>query len=476
MRRSSTVLLFFVFRLIASVANTMSLCSALSATASRSGGGGVGVVVGGEAGATIARRLRIAVVGAGVAGCAAARRLVRAADDGASTLSYDVSLYEIGRGPGGRASARRTRSVPDLFVNHGCPYANATSTEGRSLLSSLPRAVRFDGVRASLNAATGAVVERDDDDDQEEAWTGADGDVSSIASDLLEGATDSSRSSVATRYRTMVRGLSRDADGGWELRDGSGTVVGSADWLVVSGSSIAHPRFSSVFGGVPPLVEAAAAADESVRDPALDRALAAIARQESSPVLAVLFARRGPASSSSSLGDRRGRVVLDVEGSDVLSRVVIDRPNDDDDDGWCSVVCHSTEVFALDNQGVYGSTSSAARVGGAANSDPSREAALVDAMLDALRSVPGMSDLVDAERDEKGERYGPFLHRWGSAFPKGDPLPRDLAFLPNSRIGFCGDNVDPSVDGVRIGTLECALLTGTNIGERIHRHLSETTS
>ena len=56
---------------------------------------------------------RFVVIGAGVSGSFCAHTLSRAT--GAA-----VSVFEMGRGAGGRCSSRRTRSSPGLYVDHGC--------------------------------------------------------------------------------------------------------------------------------------------------------------------------------------------------------------------------------------------------------------------------------------------------------------------------------------------------------------------
>ena len=56
--------------------------------------------------------------------------------------------------------------------------------------------------------------------------------------------------------------------------------------------------------------------------------------------------------------------------------------------------------------------------------------------------------------------FGPLLHRWGNAFPEGPALPADLAICPDSQVAFCGDYVGTPA---RMGSYECALLSGTNL-------------
>jgi len=66
--------------------------------------------------------------------------------------------------------------------------------------------------------------------------------MGNLASSLIEG------TEVQTKWSSMVRGLSREDDGTWILRNGQGEILGEADWLVVAGSGIAHPRWTATFG------------------------------------------------------------------------------------------------------------------------------------------------------------------------------------------------------------------------------------
>jgi renalase len=73
---------------------------------------------------------RIAVVGAGIAGLACARRLVAS--------GHDVSVFDKGRGVGGRAATRRIRlGASDLRFDHGAQYFTARDPAFRSLVDRL---------------------------------------------------------------------------------------------------------------------------------------------------------------------------------------------------------------------------------------------------------------------------------------------------------------------------------------------------
>ena len=403
------------------------------------------------AAAKMASSHSVAIIGGGIAGCASARRLAQRL--GAERIR--ITLYDIGRGPGGRASTRTTRKLPHLKINHGAPYADIRSTLGKSLVEDAAEV--FCGVSGSLDAITGKFTKHESSDSEQIKYvTGANGQMSEIAAALIRNTTPA----IDTRYKTMVRSLSKNRGGQWELLDQDQHVVGSADWLVVAGSGIAHPRWSSTFGGEPPLV----AAQQKYSDSLLRKSLTEIAKQQTSPVLAVLVAFSGPrAREWLTLGYN----VATIKDSSVLSKVVIQGGEKDNDDAWCSVVLHSTEDFALKNTGVYGASSSAARIGEAA-SDASREEALVKEMIVALDEIPS----VPAVEASPSCDYGPVLHRWGNAFPKGKALPRDLSFVPSSKVAFCGDYVAYD-DDVRFGSFESALLSGTAAGDNIANEIAK---
>jgi hypothetical protein len=198
--------------------------------------------------------------------------------------------------------------------------------------------------------------------------------------------------------------------------------------------------------GRPPLVEAASI----LNDPDLDKALSSIALQEALPVLAVFFACTGASAQSWLALDVR---VAEIAGSDVLSKLIVQKT----DDG-CAVVLHSTVEFATSNTGVHGSSSSAARVGDA-SSDASREDHIIAMVLAALRNVPNVPAV-----EHECCTYGPLLHRWGNAFPKGAPLPESMSVCPSSRVAFCGDYTETVA---RMGSVESALLSGTGVGAKI---------
>lgn len=379
----------------------------------------------------------VAIIGGGIAGAAAANQLAATLPDPLN----QITLYEIGRGPGGRSATRRTRSFPEFRVNHGAPYADISTREGLAMIASLGQSVQpYVGKRAVIDGNSGAIAEREASKDVQ-LVVGAGGEMANIAASLLPG--------ITTAYSTMVRGLARGpgSNDPWILYDKQQVELGRADWLIVAGSGIAHPRWSETFGGPPPLVEAAA----KLNDPALNKSLAVIAKQTAAPLLAVLFYATGAAAQA---WQRLSFDVATIQDHDVLAKISIQPCGP----AGCSVVLYSTSRFARENTGVYGSSSSAARVGDASSS-ADREESIIDEVLAALKSIPGMPII-----EKSAYAFGPLLHRWGNAFPQGEPLPAALSVCRDARVAFCGDYVSTAA---RMGSYECALLSGINVASLI---------
>ena len=389
--------------------------------------------------------MKYGVVGNGIAGAAVARRLALSVPAKFS----EITLYEIGRGPGGRAATRKSRSIPQMSINHGAPFADISTPQGLELLRSLSYAIKPYAGRQAILDLNGQMQRSSQQEAGSELITGHDGEMASISGSMLCDQKGDRLPAIETAYSTMVRGLAKPdgPDSQWHLRDKSGEVIGVADWLIVSGNGIAHPRWSEIFGGEPPLVEAASV----LGDQTLESALSVIAQQMAVPVLAVLMHATG------GLAQRWRALELEyllLQGDPILAKIAI-QPTEN---GECSIVLHSTTDFALRNRGVYGSSSSAARVGDA-SSDASREGEIVEQMLAALNRLPDMP-----EADATDYDYGPLLHRWGNAFPQGPALPLQKAVCPHSKVAFCGDYVETPA---RMGSFECALIAGSMVADTV---------
>eukprot|EP00962_Isochrysis_galbana_P046842 scaffold18958_cov82-Isochrysis_galbana.AAC.1 len=209
--------------------------------------------------------LRIAVIGGGVSASTFVYGLRHALRDGRAS----VSLFEIGRGPGGRAATRTTRDVPGLRLDHGTPGFLASEARTVALCDALCR------VGALGLAAHGYGTLRADGSWEEEAavphggrrYVGGGRGLAGASDALLRGGDPAAAPLADCRYGHVVRDVLPRPGGGWVL---TGTASGAeegfvfeADWVVASTATVAHGRWTETFGGTPPLWGAAEALCDS---------------------------------------------------------------------------------------------------------------------------------------------------------------------------------------------------------------------
>lgn len=394
---------------------------------------------------------RIAVVGGGVGACSLAyglREQIRVKD-------ISVHLFEMGRGTGGRAATRGTRERPNLRVDHGVPAFSAHTPNFQALCDSFVRAGSLQRCSQHQPPLVFGTLKADGSFQAEAAelvprYVAAPGlGMSSVSEALLRGGDLGADPLAQTTFGTMVDKVEAD-DGGWRLRSRKGDDLGTFDWLVVTSTGFAHPRWRAAFGGEPPLVEAAAA----LGDAALDNALAHLAPLASKPVIACMLAYEAEAAAAWA---NLPFFKASVESNSTLSRMVVQRL----EPSLTVVVLHSTHEFALSSAHVYGKTSTAARLAGAA-SDADEEQQVLEAMIAAAELQ--LAGLIDASH-VRSPAWGPFLHRWGSAFPDAPLLAEAHAMIPSAKVVFAGDFIDAG-DG-RAGSVEGAVLSGLRAGEAL---------
>ena len=144
--------------------------------------------------------MRIGIVGAGLAGSSAATRLVEA--------GAVVSLFDKGRGTGGRMATRRTETpLGEAHFDHGAQYFTARDPAFRRQVDAWVR----DGLAAAWPAAG------------EDAWVGVPG-MSAPVRDLA--------SRLDVTGSTRIDALHRDA-AGWRFV-GEGVDAGPFDAVVVA--------------------------------------------------------------------------------------------------------------------------------------------------------------------------------------------------------------------------------------------------
>jgi predicted NAD/FAD-dependent oxidoreductase len=369
----------------------------------------------------------LAVIGAGVGGCALAAQLRRLGWSGS------LHLLEMGRGPGGRAATRRSRRDAGLRINHGAPLFNCTGSTAPTLLQPLLEGGWIEPWRGSIRhldgeGRTGAAIR---DPFSDGSLFRGHGGMEQLCRGLLQIAADATLHSG-----TLVRRLQPLSGGGWRLLGNNDELLLECHWLVLSGTLLAHPRGPALFGWPEVPLQAAAA---QAHDPELQRActaLAAIDAQASSNLLLTL-----PAESAAPWRAQPFQLLQCNPAAQArwgLRRVSI-QPLEG---GRCAVVAESSTSFAAEAQGTYGSRSSAAQLLGAP-ADPQAEDAVMDTLEQALQAALGLPT-AGADRQ---------LMRWGAAFPQPPGLPPELSLCTASQIGFCGD----VIAGPGFGRIEGAL-------------------
>lgn len=380
----------------------------------------------------------LAVVGAGVAGCALVARLRQLGFAGS------IDLWEAGRGPGGRAGTRRSRGDSRLQIDHGAPFFNVLAPPAPVLLDALVQAGAVEpwtGGVALLRGEQELVLNGHEPLSSGDLYRGSGG-MDRISGGLLRLALQPGLPPPRLHASTLVRHLVHDPAAGWQLLDRQQRLLGQADWLVLSGTMLAHPRSQLIFGWPEvPLKRAA----EGSGDLQLEHALTTIAgiRSEARSNLLVVL---DPQAAQPWRALPFRVLALDAVAQQRwgLRRVSMQPLAD----GRCAVVAHSSHTFAADHLDVVGSRSAIARLL-ELPLDTGREETVIAALTEALAQVmapvlEGPSGLQAAQRQ---------LMRWGAAFPLAPGLPGELCLCRRSRVGFCGD----FVSGPGFGRIEGAL-------------------
>jgi renalase len=386
----------------------------------------------------------IAVIGAGVAGCALVAQLRRLGFAGA------ISLWEAGRGPGGRAGTRRSRGDLGLVINHGAPLLNITGLPDPELLEPLLAGGWIEpwrGPVAMLEGESRLNIGRPDALGLGRLFQGRGG-MDQLCRGLLDLAGDGE---LVAHYGTLVRHVAREPEGSWQLRDGDGQLLAEARWLVLSGTLLAHPRCKLILGWPDvPLARAAAV----LGDWQLDHVLTTLAglRFEARSNLLLLFEKKA-ARAWRALPFLLVNFDAAAQQRWGLRRLSIQPLAD----GRCAVVAHSTHTFAADHLDVVGSRSAIARLL-PVPVEASREDAVIRALGEAVLQclAPWISGIDPSQA-------APQLMRWGAAFPQPPGLPAELMLCAASRVGFCGD----VIAGEGFGRVEGALRSAERLAAQL---------
>lgn len=156
----------------------------------------------------------VAVVGAGIAGLACARRLVAS--------GHQAKIYDKGRGVGGRAATRRIQvGESDLRFDHGAQYFTARDSAFRI---EVDRLVAAGAVARYPNTVTGIADTARSHLPDEPRFVGAPG-MNAMAKALADG--------LDVETSCQVTACTRDA-GGWALSLSTGATTGPFDYIVIA--------------------------------------------------------------------------------------------------------------------------------------------------------------------------------------------------------------------------------------------------
>ncbi len=385
----------------------------------------------------------LAIIGAGVSACTLAAQLRRK-----GLAKEQVSLWEAGRGPGGRATTRRSRQDPCLAIDHGASLFNLSRQpwpEVLPLLLDQGWVEPWTDPVAILNSAGELRPPEENDRLLSGPRFRGRGGMENLSQGLLalSGGLDA-------HFDTLVRDIDRHLDR-WLLKNADGELLGEAEGLVLSGTLLAHPRSRLTFGWpAPPLCVLA----ERLRDPGLNHALAAIAALRFEARSTLLL--RVPASEAS-LWEGLPFRLLAFDASAQQRWGLWRLCSQPLPKGEWAVVVHSSATFAAEHLSVYGARSAMARQLGL----PPRaeeEQVVMRALAHSLDDV--MSAWLPPRCSERGEWQ---LMRWGAAFPLPQGLPQALSWNGSLKLGFCGDYLaGPGFAGV-----EGALRSGEALADRI---------
>ena len=388
---------------------------------------------------------RVAVVGAGISGLTAASRLARG--------GCAVTVYETGRGPGGRTSTRR--AGPDgagWQFDHGAQYFSAKDPAFRAIAEEW----RADGLVAewagtfgALDAATGTFV-REAPEGTKERWVGTPS-MNAVAKGL---ARRPGISLVASRRVTSF-------EGGPGVGDGSWTVVHRSS-IPPSGDGDAAPepprrdaRFVAVVAA-----DKQAASDRSVRaygeDPPMASAAApavweGMRASGQTPSFALMLAvkKKGRAGAMPRLFEFQGATVA---GDDVVAWIADDssKPGRPTGEPGADVTCwvaQSTPAYAARR------VKAMATVPGTAP----HQALLNEVAEEMTEALLALAAKCAGGSEVEIEIAHAAAHRWGAAFPDDGAVAAAAASgkgcLSDAgrRVVGCGDFcVAPKIEGAAL--------------------------
>lgn len=421
---------------------------------------------------------RVAVVGAGISGLTAASRLARG--------GCAVTVYETGRGPGGRTSTRR--AGPDgagWQFDHGAQYFSAKDPAFRAIVEDWRAeglVAEWTGVFGTLDATTGTFV-REDPQETKERWVGTPS-MNAIAKGLSRRA---GISLVTSRRVTSFEGGPGVGDGSWTVVHRSSAPTAKTDAngdpvpvepprrdarfvaVVAADKQAASDRSVRVYGEDPPLLSLAA--------PAVWEAMRASGQ---TPSFALMLAvKNGTSGADDGVKKQKSKTRLfefqgaTVAGDDVVAWIADDsskpgRPTGAPDADVTCWVVQSTPAYAARRVKAMATVPGTAPHQALLNE-------VAEEMTDALLNLAANAAKRRGESLEASdvEIAHVAAHRWGAAFPDDGAVAAAAAAgtgcLADAerRVVGCGDFcVSPKIEG--------AALSGAAAAARVAEMIAET--
>eukprot|EP01018_Ginkgo_biloba_P030982 Gb_19995 [translate_table: standard] len=187
-------------------------------------------------------KMRIAVIGGGVSGLVCASSL---AEKGLA-----VTVFETGRGPGGRMSQRRERTEDgkELCFDHGAPYFTVKDVAVQDLVDKWEAAgqvAEWRGPFGTFDVGSGKLTLGLENSMKN--YVGVPG-MNSICKAICH------QPGIEAKFGVTVAKLEwMEEDSGWNLRGLDGESIGHFDAVVASDKNLASPRFTAQTGLPPPL-------------------------------------------------------------------------------------------------------------------------------------------------------------------------------------------------------------------------------
>ena len=346
----------------------------------------------------------LAVVGAGLSGCALLSRLAQRGFDGS------VALIEAGRGPGGRTATRRSRRDEGLRLDHGAPLLNLSAGIEDELAPLLQPLIKA----GQLQRETRPLLGLDHQGGWAESaahpllsgqlWRGVP-EMAAIAGSLMAHGPAELQCHFGLRLRWIER-----HGGIWLLADAEHNQVIEARRLVLSSNLLAHPRSLAMLAWPDVPLRSAVACGEDLQ---LDQALASIAGIEATVRWNLMLSLPSPPVADL---PRQLWCLPEAQQRWGLERLVLQTQAD----GRFGVVLHGFdggEAITPESQPLL---------------LQQQERRQLEAWRQLTASWPG-----GEWWGEQAESLG--VMRWGASLPILGALPQHLQWCGASGVGFCGD-------------------------------------